>query len=330
MSKFIKAIKIMLRVLLRNLAHRFGGVLISQREYNELKLQKVNLLKEAANQYRYNLDDEGVFGLIFSFNRPVQLQALLNSYLRHVKNPAPIIVQYGAMDEKAAVVYKQVEEVFSNKNITFVKEKTCRETLLEILQKTKMPKIFFLVDDIVFIRDFDMAEFGKINPLKNIASLRMAPHLNYCYTMKVDQKPPALAESKFYKDMLTWNWGDEGMEWNYPFSVDGHLFDTAEILMMTRSAFFKAPNSYEGLLSGFRMLADDRLGLCYKEAKLFNIPCNKVQSENDNIAGENNEFSTEEFLKKWEEGFEIDIAVLDDFKNTSPHQEVEIKFVGRF
>ena len=211
----------------------------------------------------------------------------------------------------------------------FVREERCRDTLLEILAQVRQPKLFFLVDDDIFIRDVNMAEFTSINPLEYVPSLRLAPHLNYSYTMKMPQQPPLLEKSKKYGDMLTWAWGSAGNEWNYPFSVEGHLFDTAEVVMMTRSSPFKAPNTYEGVLAGFGAVCANRPGLCYASARLFNIPANKVQTENVNHAGEVFSVTPEEFLNRWNSGQQIDVSAFTNFTPTSPHQEVPFTFTPR-
>lgn len=315
--------------LLNNMAHRAGGAVISSREYHELQQQKVNLLKYAADGYRPQLNQKETIGLVFSFNRPVQLFALLESYFQHAKNPTPLVIQYGASNADAKKGYAEVEALMKNNPVTFVEETNCQETLLEILGNTKAGKIFFLVDDILFIRPVDMAQFTAIDPQEYVPSLRLAPHLNYSYTMQVPQLPPKLLESDIHTGMLTWKWGDETNEWYYPFSVDGHLFDTAEIVMMARSAPFKAPNTFEGLLHGFRMVAQNRAGLCYLQAVQFNNPCNKVQNENDNVAGLGESLSLADLMKRWNAGEKIDTAALANFNNTGTHQEVAFTFIKR-
>jgi hypothetical protein len=308
-----------------------GGELISQREYNELQHQKFTLLEQAARLYRPNLNQKECVGIVFSFNRPVQLQACLASYFHHVANPSPLIVQYRARGDHAKVfkqAYQEIAEEFSDHPVEFIEEDDCRSTLLKILQETNAGKIFFLVDDILFIRPVDMAQFTAVDPLKYVACLRMSPRLNFCYTLQEPTPAPELSENKEH-GMLQWNWGDSKNEWSYPCSVDGNLFDTAEILMMSLSSPFKAPNSYEGALHSFAPALFDRPGLCYSESIILNIPCNKVQEENDNIAGLETALTPEGFLTRWNNGECIDWMRLENFENTAPHQEVAIPFTKR-
>lgn len=327
---YILFMKKHLKPLLQKAISRFGATLISHNQLSVQETQRLTLLREAAALYRPKLKDPGAVGIVFSFNRPVQLHALLASYFHYAKQAPRLIVQYRATPGTLADdIYNEVKELFKNHPVTFVAESTCRGTLLEILAQLPEQKLFFLVDDDVFIRPVNMDAFTAINPLEYIPSLRMGAHLRYSYTMKMEQPPPALQNAPNHPGMLTWNWGDAGNEWAYPFSVEGHLFDTAEIVMMTRATPFKAPNTYEGLLMTFAPLAKNRPGLCYPQSKLLNIPCNKVQLENDNHAGETHGVSPEEFLARWQSGEQINPTAFETLVPNSTHQEVPFTFIKR-
>lgn len=319
-----------LKPLLQKAVNALGATVISKAYLEVLETQRLTLLREAAALYRPRLKDPSAVGIVFSFNRPVQLHALLASYFHYAKHPARLIVQYRATEGSlASTIYAEVQKLFANYPVTFVRESTCRGTLLEILAGLTEQKLFFLVDDDIFIRPVEMAAFTAINPLEYVPSLRMGPHLNYSYTMKVPQLPPALQNAPHHPGMLMWNWGSAGNEWAYPFSVEGHLFDTAEIVMMTRATPFKAPNTYEGLLMTFSGLAKNRPGLCYPQSKLLNIPANKVQTENNNHAGESHGVSPEEFLARWQSGEQINPTAFENLIPTMPHQEVPFHFIKR-
>ena len=59
---------------------------------------------------------------------------------------------------------------------------------------------------------------------------------------------------------------------------------------------------------------------------MFNIPLNRVQSENDNISGE---ISPEYLLAQWQAGLTLDFKTLYDIATTSVHEERSINFFER-
>jgi hypothetical protein len=261
-------------------------------------------------------------GVIFSFNRPIQLELLLRSYLTLGQNPVPLVVQYGAKGEAFKAAYAEVAALYPQ--VTWVAEEKFRPTLEGVLAGLQTPKVFFLVDDIVFIRPTDMAAFAALPVDTAVPSLRLAPTLNYSYTSAQAQQPPRFAPAA--GGMLSFKWGEQWNEWSYPMSVDGHLFSTAEVCVMARVAPYKAPNSFEGALMRFAPSFMARQGLCFAEPQLFNNPCNKVQSEVANLAGT---ISPESLLARWQAGERLALAPYLDLHVTAPHMERELVFEHR-
>ncbi|MCP5404908.1 MAG: hypothetical protein H6922_01600 [Pseudomonadaceae bacterium] len=314
----------------QSLALKAGAMLVPQPQHALWQYQRLALLAEAAELYRETLPHTGATGYVFSFNRPVQLHACLASYFHHAANPVPLVVQYEATYPEAAKVYGEVEALMKDKPVTFVKETTCRDTFLATFAKVATRKVFFLMDDIVFLNPVDMAQFTGIDPLAFVPTLRMHPGLSRCYTMNAPQPPPAtLAPSKTHVPMLQWTWGDAGNEWDDPMSLDGNLFDTAEVMMIARASIWKAPNSLESAMKGFAAAMRPRPGLCYAKPVLVNNPCNRVQTEVDNRAGEESAFSPEQFLAAWAKGQRIHFEALAGTSTTGPHQEFPFGFIAR-
>ncbi len=261
-------------------------------------------------------------GIIFSFNRPVQLELLLRSYFTLAQNPVPLIVQYGAKGEAFKAAYAEVAALYPQ--VTWVAEERFRPTLEGVLAGLTTPKVFFLVDDIVFIRPTDMAAFAALPVDTAVPSLRLAPTLNYSYTSAQAQQPPQFRPGA--GEMLSFTWGEQWNEWSYPMSVDGHLFSTAEVCVMARTAAYKAPNSFEGALMRFAPAFMGRQGLCFAAPKIFNNPCNKVQSEVANLAGS---ISPESLLARWQAGERLALAPYLDLHVTAPHMERDLVFEAR-
>ena len=307
---------------------KVGATLVKTYQYDLLVAQRDKLLELYMQQFDTD-KRSGTVGILFSMDRPIQLYATLESYFKYVKNPAPLHVMYAMTDEKYNAAYNDVIKEFSNKNVTFIHETKFRDDLITLISSLKEDNLFFLVDDDTFVKEYDMNELNKFNPMKEIVSLRMAPYYTRSYTMNVEQKPPKnLKESNEHKGMLEWNWNDEtsGNEWAYPMAVETHLFDRREILAMTKASSFKAPNTYEGVLAQFFTAVKNRKGLCYNQQYIFNNPCNKVQNENDNIAGD---ITPEFLLEKWNAGLKIDISKFHHLKTSAPHEEYSFTFIKR-
>ena len=198
-----------------------------------------------------------------------------------------------------------------------------------LVKKLITDKIFFLVDDIIFIRSVDFIDLLQFETNLEVPSLRLAPHLSFCYTQSEKQVIPTMKRvgttdsgEKFY----SWKWEEGEFDWAYALSVDGHVFGTSEIVAMTRLIDFSAPNTYESALQWFNDLYSERSGICYEQSRIVNIPFNKVQTENQNIAGD---ISSGEMLKYWQDGLEIDIDRYFNIENQSAHQEMELYLTRR-
>ena len=144
---------------------------------------------------------------------------------------------------------------------------------------------------------------------------------------ETDDKPQRLPEFIDKNDeYLYWNWSSSELDWAYPLSVDGHIFNTQEILVMVEYFDFKAPNSFEGVLQNVKELCSKRLGMSYQKARIVNNPCNKVQDEVKNLHGTMHQ---DVLIKIWEDRKEIDILSLQGYINKSVHEEIEFEFQER-
>ena len=93
-------------------------------------------------------------GIIFSMDRALQLHALLSTYFEKVKNPVPIFILWRASSGQHKSAYDEVFSLFATRNIYSIYQKnqaSFKDQLLAILANIKAEKVFFLVDDIIFI-----------------------------------------------------------------------------------------------------------------------------------------------------------------------------------
>jgi hypothetical protein len=305
-----------------------GYIIISEKAHQNILLQRANAVKALIEKEKIGLRS-GVICLVFSKDRSLQLYTLLDTYYQYVKNPAAVVVIYSASSDEHAQAYGELKSYykFLNVNIEFVPEaKSFRHTLVEVLANIRVSSIFFLVDDIVFIRPLDLAIVTKIDPQQAVLSLRHSPHLKRSYTAGCKQLPPIFSSSVISSDLLEFEWFEKGHEWSDPWSVDGQVLSTAEVRVLTRISKFKAPNSYEAALKSFNDIVKGRKGICFKESKILNLPINRVQNENNNLSGE---VSPDFLLMQWNKGLMIDTSVFDEHIPLAPHEEHKIVFRKR-
>ena len=268
--------------------------------------------------------------IIFSKDRALQLHALLASYYEKVDFPVPLHVLYHTSNPTHQKAYEEVMTLFADYSTSFIKQKSdnsFQEDLIEILSSLQADKVLFLVDDVIFIEDVDMRDFVKFDTDKFVPSLRMGLNIKHFYHLNKTQVLPEYVHNiSEGKDKIIWEWNQGVYDWRYPLSVDGHLFSTQEMTAMVRLISFQAPNSFEDKLQQFLNIYLYRFGVSYCKSKIVNIPCNKVQEENDNICGN---IDQDFLLKQWGKGVQMDYKKLYGFINESVHQEIAFDLITR-
>jgi hypothetical protein len=269
-------------------------------------------------------------GIAFSKDRALQLHALISSYLEKVASPVPVYILYQTSTPSHQKAYDEIIEIFSKSNILFKKQdsdNSFRSDLIILLESVHPEKIFFLVDDVIFIEDFDIQDFVKFDTDKFVPTLRMGLNLNKCYTLQKNQQVPELMPDIIKdEDKITWRWDRGIYDWSYPLSLDGHFFSAQEIKTMIPLIDFSAPNTLEDQLQHFRRFFMFRKGVAYNKSRIVNIPCNKVQNENKNIHGNRHQ---DYLLEQWQKGYQMDYRQLYGFNNTSAHEEIFFNFKKR-
>ncbi len=274
-----------------------------------------------------NLEPPSYSCIIFSKDRALQLHSLLCSFREMVKTPVKLYVLYASSSKNHSNAYNQLFGVHQPYLKQVIRQINFRDQVLELLRGIDTSRLFFLVDDIVITREISLDCFAELSSHAFVPSLRMAPHLQYCYTMGQEQPVPANVKGIILnEDLFCWRWSEGRFDWNYPLSLDGHIFDTIEIKTIIENCSFKAPNSLENSLQKFKSIFLHRLGVCWNEARIINIPLNKVQFEIENICGN---IHQDQLLDTWEKGFAIDHKKLLNFKNRSAHQEIAVTLISR-
>lgn len=223
--------------------------------------------------------------LIFSKDRACQLDLLLTSMQKLATGLGTITALYKASEECFNQAYQTCKS--SHGNVNFLEEKDFHLQVVEWLQDPdRSLTVMFLVDDDVFKLNFDFGVIPGIlqqNPQISCYSSKLGLHLGYCYPLNLPQKVP---NGQVINEFFVWNWRESEHDWQYIFSVDGHVFRTSEISSWVSCLSFHNPNSFEAAMQNIQNhFVIPPYAICRIKSQLINIPMNRVQDTYANRCG---------------------------------------------
>jgi len=261
--------------------------------------------------------------IVFSKDRALQLELFIRSFNTFVKN---------SLDYKISVLYTYSTPAFKigydwlirdkPTNVNFIKEENFKQDTISLIDTNKPYTVFF-VDDIIFKEPFAFYD-DKMNIFINnqsisCLSLRLHPHLVYCYAESRNMKRPVFDKNNIF------NWTKETGDYGYPMSQDGHIFRTHQIRQFHIDLEYHAPNTLEGKLHLQRKKMPP-LMICYDKAKIINNPMNRVQFASINRCGN---ISAESLNNKFLDGYLINLKPFVGFDNVAVHTEITPEFIKR-
>lgn len=273
-------------------------------------------------------ESEKVDVIIFSYNRPLQLYALLESMDIYVQGIGTVSVIYRSDSDRYESAYDQVKKTFSA--VSYIKQgqypaQDFKPLLLNTFKITPSEYVMFAVDDIVVCDFVDLTEC--VLALKEIKAygfyLRLGRNISYCYAMNKKQH---VSDLLLVRDgIYLWRFEKGSYDWAYPNTVDMTIYKKSDILNDLEKINYRAPNSLEGAWHGLSKFIKSRKGLCFERSKMVNLPLNIVQKELKNRhAGT---ASTEELLDIFERNMKMDIKPLFRVGNVSPHMSYIPTFI---
>lgn len=268
--------------------------------------------------------------VIFSFDRPLQLYALLESVALYMQGVHSISLIYRTSNDRYEKAYQEVQSTFPHVN--FLKQEGTSDfkpLTLHVLHSLPMEHLLFAVDDNIVKDKVDLNECVKWMEKTQAYGfyLKLGSHLNFCYSLNRPQRNPP--SSQVNEDIYAWEFDSSEHDWNYPNTLDMTLYRKKDFLPLFESLNYTNPNWLEYRWASWWVhhLLPNRFGLFYQDSKILNIPLNRVQKEMLNRTM--NLYSQEELLEKFEEGLKLDVKDLYQVKNPSVHFEYEPKFILR-
>lgn len=258
--------------------------------------------------------------IIFSFNRPLQLQALLESINYYITGLHRIKVIYRTTSDRAQNCYNSIAQHFPH--VQFMQQSSnphadFKPLTQRALVESDADYVVFAVDDIV-IKDYIEMDhaIGLMQEMNAYGFyLRMGLHLDYCYTMNKPQQVPPVTECAPH--VFSWTLATGEYDWGYPNTVDMTIYHKKDVIHVFNDMTYYTPNSLEGLWSMRAGSVINRIGLCYASSKIVNLPLNQVQRD-----GANRNMSMlepDEQIELFEQGKKIDWQKLYCVDNKSAH-----------
>lgn len=271
-----------------------------------------------------------VTGVVFSKDRPLQLDATLSSWKRHVCDAecVSLTVLYATSSQASEELYKQVFR--EHPDITFVRERLFQDDLLSILYPSR--HVLFLVDDCLFVRSTSIG--SAVAALEGApdaigVSFRLGTNTRYCYVTNAQQRVPAmhpLQSSQGDSSWLRYRWTECEHDFAYPLEVSSSLYRSTDVLPILKSIQFRNPNQLEDHLSrrAIQFVASHPFLIAAATSSAFCNPCNRVQHAYPNRAGSSTEASSEAFMEAYARGKRVLIADLDGHIPTGCHEEISL------
>jgi len=264
--------------------------------------------------------------LIFSKDRPLQLNGALRSWKRHCRDAGtiPVKVLYKASTSRMMSLYRRLMQ--EHPEADFVQEGNFRRDLLMLLRGRDC--VLFAVDDTVFVQDFAVADLAgtlQSHPDALGFSLRLGRNTTQCYSMNHAQPLPEF--ESLPGGTLKYSWPGAQYDFGYPLELSSSLYRIKDLLPLLEQLAFTNPNTLEEALSAHagRFLESHPFLLCQGHSLAFSIPANRVQQVCHNRAGGNPAYSAETLAALFAGGQRIEMEAFDGFVPAACHQEAEFK-----
>lgn len=256
--------------------------------------------------------------LVFSKDRPMQLDACLRSILRHAPYRGSLTVLYRASTERFRRGYEQLE---TDSRVLLVEQsRDFRANVLDAIGGAGELLVFHTDDDLFF----RTPPRAPVLPDGCAAfSLRLGENTTYCYPFARDQAVPAGERAQ---DLFAWDWSQAELDFAYPMSLDGHVFDTDLLRSLVRGARFRDPNELERELHLRRHRAPRYLA-SFDRSCVVAVPVNVVTESASNRSGGSPELDAAALNDRFLNGERIDLDSLDFTSVRAAHQEIPLAFV---
>ena len=273
-----------------------------------------------------------ITSIIFSKDRPLQLDLCLNSIKKNFKDSTQNIVIHNNSEQFHKVHQTLKEE---HQDVEFWQQSdSLFKDVLHAISGAKNNFICFFTDDDIFYAPFVCDDYGFVEDT-NLSCLSLRMGLNIVERSHAGQTAPDVCNKGWKTDngMIAWpkTFHGYGSYWSYDLSVDGHVYRKSLILDMIDELCFiqprynwgNTPNVLESTIQRFWTNGPNFI-MAPEHSAVVNSPNNRVQKTHENKSGEVHDYSSEFLLDKYESGSRIDLDMLDFSDIKCPHTEIDI------
>lgn len=272
--------------------------------------------------------------IIFSKDRALQLDLLLNSISQNFPEANNIRVIWTASSHNFELAYEQLRS--EHRKIIFKKqtEEFFKDLYEGVCLAHNKYVCFFTDDNIVYrkVKFNKTAEKALNNKSCICYSLRLGNNTTHRAVDGIQYQDvlPVLYQ---YGDMTVWDRNSiaQGGYWAYPMSVDGHIFRKTDLVKFSEllmhwskiEKFQQTPNELEIKLQRFNSEIGTMM-LCDILSSVVNSPNNRVQSYIENIHGDVYPYSQEYCNNLYLSDKRLKLDNLDISNITCPHTELKL------
>ncbi|MCH9617295.1 MAG: hypothetical protein SP4CHLAM5_04210 [Chlamydiia bacterium] len=273
--------------------------------------------------------------IVCSFNRPLQLYALLESIEQRVTGYDAISVICRS-DTEFKDGYKKVEQRFpevsfyhqpSKKGQAFRSFKTMVRQIVHGEYSTPSKYFLFAMDDIIITDTIDLqAGENLLEKRPDIHGFfyRLGKNVTrHSLPTPGENDIPPLTD--LGDDLFCWNFGPNQFDWGYPNSLDFTLYRKSYFVNACKDSSYRNPPDFEWKLCSYSPV--NGKGACHSMSKIVNLCINRVSTTTRNpvLRECSVHFLNEQFMK----GLKIDIFSIDKQLVNSAHQDVPFNFIQR-
>lgn len=267
--------------------------------------------------------------IIFSFDRPLQFYALMESIEKYITGIKNISVLYRVSSQEFNEAYDRCFERFKNFKINAVKQgesphEDFKPLLLLLLKQLKQDYMLFAVDDIIVKDYIDLGECIAYLEAHNAYGfyLRLGKNISHSYTARTQSPLPIHMQCA--KDVMSWKLSDGVSEWRYLNTVDMTLYRKDQLFNVFLQLPFHSPDTLEIVWAAYGDSSHDlhKTALCYDDSKIINIPLNLVQRDWQTQTAYNMKYDLSELLQLFNQGYRMHIESYFKFNNSTPHIEI--------
>jgi len=274
-----------------------------------------------------------ITSIIFSKNRPLQLDLCLSSINRNFSDSTQNIVIHNNSSEFSEA-HGLLESEHPKVEFWPQSDSLFKDVLIAV-ESSENDYICFFTDDDIFYMPFSAKDYTIFNN-DGIACLSLRMGMNICERSHGGVVGSDLCKQVFQadEDLLAWSKTSHtyGSYWSYSLSVDGHIFRRKDIADMMNELCFlgdrcggqQTPNHLESAIQRFWALSPNFMA-SPRHSVVVNSPNNRVQqSHAHNRSGDLHDYDENYLLGKYMAGNRINIDYLNFNDIKCPHTEINI------